>query len=231
MTCPRLVVSLLLPVATLGLLSGCSRADASEKTGEPAQTKGASSEVTTPLESDLFAELRARPLHAPALRPGAYCPDPLSPDTAVLPGIPAEVARGTGPIYVAFPAIPRFLDFFPARTDSAAAISRWRSAEVIWLSDPSYRGPVLVRGSQVDGKRRLGFGDDTRPELELRLPAGSWMEKREGLRVWGRRVRPVGDWRVAIARVRVREGGCYVFQIDGKSFREAGILFGAIWQP
>jgi hypothetical protein len=211
MTNPRFVLGLLLALASVGVFSGCSRGEAPENAGEPAQTERASTEITTLSEDDPFVELRARPIRAPALRPGAYC--------------------GTGPVYFAFPGIPRFLDFFPPGKSSSTARTKWRRAEVVWASDPSYSGPVLVRGHEVDGQSRVGFGTGDRPEFELRLPAGSWAEGSERLRAWGRTVRPEQGWRVAVVNVRVREGGCYFFQIDGKSFSERGILFGVIWQP
>lgn len=227
----RFVIGAFVVLSTLGIPSGCSHGDADESAGGSSQQDRAPTETTAPPVDDPFLELRARPLRAKALRPGEYCPNPSSRDTPIAPGIPAEVARGTGPVYVAFPGIPRFLDFFPPSKGSPAARSKWRGAEVVWASHPSYRGPVLVRGRQVDGRRRVGFGRGVLPEFELRLPAGNWTEASDGLRVWGRVVRPQPGWRVAIAPVRVRAEGCYLFQIDGTSFSEPGILFGVIWQP
>jgi hypothetical protein len=229
MTIARFVVTLFLALTALEVLSSCSRVDAAE-TQEPAATAMTSTEIATPSEGDPFLELRSRRLRTPALRPGAYCPNPSSRDVAQVPGIPAEAVRGTGPVYFAFPVIPRFLDFFPPRKGSPAARSEWRSAEVVWLSDSSYRGPVLVRGRQVDGEGRVGFGSGVQPEFEFRLPAGRWAETREPLRAWGTALHPEEGWRVAIVHVRVRQRGCYFFQMDGTSFSSPGILFGVNWQ-
>jgi hypothetical protein len=231
MAAPRFFVRLLLMLASVGALAGCARAEAPDTAAERAEARRATSETKTPSGDDQFARLRARPLRAAAPRPGAGCPDPSSQDIALVPSIPAEVARGIGPVYFAFPGIPRFLDFFPPTEGGSVAGRKWRSAEVAWASDAGYSGPVLVRGRKVNARSRVGFGSSERPELELRLPAGRWAEADERLRIWGRPVRPAQGWRVAVVDVRVREGGCYFLQIDGTSFSERGILFGAIWQP
>jgi hypothetical protein len=169
---------------------------------------------------DPFAELRARPLRLPARRRGNCSLSPQLSRATELPGIPAEAGLGAGPVYVAFPAIPRVLDLFPPERNSPLEKSRWRSAETVWVSEPAYDGPVLVRGHQLDGANRIGFGTRVGPEWELRLSAGSWAEGRKPLRAWGRRLHTRKGWRVALAYVRIRAEGCYAFQVDGASFSE-----------
>jgi hypothetical protein len=139
-----------------------------------------------------------------------------------LPGIPAEAGLGPGtddverliegPVYTVFQAIPRRLDLFPPTRDG------WRSATILVVSRPSYRGPVLVRGRQLDGPSSVGFGAVSQKERDLRLPAGPWDERRRRLRVWGRRVHPRKDWRVAVSQILMREGGCFGLQVVGTSF-------------
>jgi hypothetical protein len=102
----------------------------------------------------------------------------------------------------------------------------------MWLSEPGYRGPVLVRGRMVEGRARVGFGRARVPSLELALPAGDWDESGGGsVRVWGKTFVPPRGWRVTSAATRVRGRGqgeqCYFFQVDGMSFSET-VVFGVI---
>jgi hypothetical protein len=184
-----------------------------------------------------FPLLQRRDLRLPELRPGTCSSsDPLDPGrfsgAIHLPGIPAEAGLGPGvdlesltrgPIYTVFPAIPRALDLFPPEIDG------WRRATVLVVSRSSYRGPVLLRGHQLDGLAPIAFGRAGGKEWELRLPAGSWDERRTPLRVWRRTVRPREGWRVAVSTMLLRRGGCYGFQIDGLTFSHV-IRFYAIWQ-
>ena len=101
----------------------------------------------------------------------------------------------------------------------------------MWVSEPSYSGPVLVRGRMVHGSARVGFGSRMRPAWELRLPAGAWDEARGAVRVWDTRVRPPKNWG-AYTRVLAASGKaelCYFFQLDGRSFSQA-VPFGVIVQ-
>lgn len=191
---------------------------------------------TPPEATDPFADLLARPLRRPRLADGAPCPDPLEGAVGLPAGIPAEAALGTGPVHPVSRAIPRFLDFFPPDRAGPREAGVWRANETMWISEPRYEGPVLIRGQAVRGAARLRFGAGLDPELELRLPAGEWDEALRPLRVWGRAVRPPAGWRVtaALTRVLVREpdaaNRCFFFQIDGTSFSET-VLVGVLIQP
>lgn len=191
-----------------------------------------------------FDRLEARALRLPTLDADDRCP--LANATA-LPGVPAGAGLGPGgptergvaklrkgPIYVAFPGIPRILDF-PAVEDGRPASGEWRSAAVLWVSRPSYDGPALVRGRQLDGPEQLGFGPGSRPRAQLRLPAGRWRQQRGPLRVWGRTAHARKGWRMAASTIRIRNWGeseirCYAYQVDGEQFSYT-IAFGAIRQP
>lgn len=196
-----------------------------------------------------FAELARRPLRLPEVNPAGDCPTAAAISLRRMEsergGIPAEAALGPGdatraglrllrrgPVYVAFQGTPRFLDFFPP--EDSTSNGQWRSAEVLWLSRPSYRGPTLVRGRQLDGRARLGFGDQSRPRRQRRLPPGSWMEERRALRAWGQTIKPRKGWRAAVSTVRIAPTGrhqpCYGFQVDGKGFSYP-IVFWAVLQP
>jgi hypothetical protein len=111
----------------------------------------------------------------------------------------------------------------------------------MWLSEPRYRGPLLVRGHRFapvrdepggrGGKARVGFGTRVRPEWELRLPSGPWGDGDRPLRAWGQSVTLPGDrWRLRMAYARIRYEGCYFLQFDGKGFSQT-VVFGAMMQP
>jgi hypothetical protein len=154
---------------------------------------------------------------------------------AHIPGIPAEAALEGGspnhPLLVVNPGIPRNLDF-PLPEKGPLAPNPWRIATVLWLSRPDYDGPALIRGRQLDGSHKLGFGSAATPQWELRLPAGSWEEQATPLKVWpwGQTAHPRPGWRLAIAQTRIRATGCYAYQVDGHSFSYR-IVFSAIMQP
>lgn len=199
------ILALVFALVGIGL-SGCLH----DEQGEPPNAESAPHRAVVPF--------RARPLRLPRM-PFHTCrmtPE-LSPATAEVPGRPSEAALGDGPVYVAFPAIPRILDVFPPK-DSGLPPSRWRVGETVWISAPGYRGPVLVRGRRVDGPGRLGFGKTRSPSWELLLPAGTWDQRAGVLGEWKRAVQ--GGWRFAKAKMRVRVDGCYAMQIDGRSFSD-----------
>jgi hypothetical protein len=190
-----------------------------------------------PVREGVFAALRARPLRVPAVA-GKSCTAPIGPDLWVAVGLPrvfpAEGALGRGPVHPVSKGIPRFLDFFPPPRGSPLARSGWWSNETMWVSEPSYSGPVLVRGQMLQGAARVGFGARMRPAWELRLPAGAWDEAHGPVRIWGTRVRPPKNWRVRRAYTRVLAASgrgelCYFFQLDGRSFNQT-VLFGVIVQ-
>ena len=178
--------------------------------------------------SDVFRELRQRPLRVPKIPPSEPCY--LERWAIHLAGVPNEAVLGKGPVHLAFSAIPRNLDLFPTRYGAAFYGSRWRGGEALLVSEPNYDGPILLRGGQMDGPHRLGFGIRADPEWELFLPEGSW-DVVDELSVWGgeRLSLPV-DWRAQRATFRIEADGCYAVQLDGKGFSQI-IEFSAILQP
>ncbi|MGH2701899.1 MAG: hypothetical protein ACRDJB_04275 [Actinomycetota bacterium] len=184
------------------------------------------------VESDpavnLFQELRRRPLSLPSSKANKPCAGERH--ATHIPGIPAQAALGKGPVYSVFPAIPRGLDLFPTEEATPFSGSRWRGAEALFVSEPEYDGPALIRGGQIDGEERLGFGEGETPLWELRLPAREW-ELVDELRVWdGERVQLSAGWRVQRTTIRIAADGCYAMQLDGESFSQV-IEFGAELQP
>jgi len=140
------------------------------------------------------ARLR-RPLHLPRLAGGAPCLAASARHVNPSYGI----ALGPGPAY----PVP-FRDG-TLRYDHGRAAGGWIYVKVLWIISAGYRGPVLVRGHQLDGTNWLGFETGAHPLEELQIPpvgAGS-----------------PGEWRAFPSYTRVRAGaGCYAYEIDGTTF-------------
>jgi hypothetical protein len=215
--------SALVAVILSGALAGCLGGDeeAEQRTDRAATVTGAG-----------FAELRRRPLELPNVevpatataaerefRRGAddcWAWGAPEPGAIVLPAIaeaplgpyPGEAKLERGPLYAALlRGAPRIV--FLSEERMIQRPSSWAVA-TLWVSRPSYDGPVLVRGGRLDRPGRLGFGSGVRPRWELRLPAGGpWPSQ------------PVDippSWRAAKIPTRIREPGCYAFQVDGRGF-------------
>jgi hypothetical protein len=83
----------------------------------------------------------------------------------------------------------------------------WLGQKVFWYVSPTYRGPVLIRGRQLDGTHRLGFNGRKLPLRELRIHSHDTVGF-DG---------PPGSRGVPSA-VRALIPGCYGVQIDGTRF-------------
>ena len=80
--------------------------------------------------------------------------------------------------------------------------------KVLWFVSPKYRGPVLIRGRQLDGPYRIRFDEGNVPPLELRVAPSesvSWTGQPRGARG-----RP--------SYTRHRALGSYGYQVDGTDF-------------
>ena len=136
-----------------------------------------------------------RPLRLPLLAPGEACPrDPgrrVSPDFGL--------ASGDGPVY---PTLGEdgLLGFEGARQEGG-----WYYLKVLWFAAPEAVGPILVRGGRIDAAGELRFGDGPDPAAELRLGRGGTVSDAPGWRHWP-------------SFTRLREPGCYAYQIDGRGF-------------
>ena len=155
-----------------------------------------------------------RPLRLPHLSPGMTCPvsraQPLG--AFVGPGL------GPGPVYpiIGDSGVLRFN--YPASQSSQSpfAGSKWGGQKVLWVAAPSYRGPVLMRGRQLDGPHAIGFGAAAVPVADMQLLAPGASSPGE----------PPG-WREWPSYTRLRAGGCYAYQVDGASFSTV-IVFRAV---
>ena len=84
--------------------------------------------------------------------------------------------------------------------------SSWEGGRATWRSS-GYSGPVLIRGREIGGSGAVGFGEGHVPYDELQLRTGS------GGPPW-------------MSFTRVRNPGCYGYQVDGTSFSDV-IVFKA----
>lgn len=155
--------------------------------------------------SDIWPRLH-RPLHLPRLAHGAACPV-------------SKVGRrvnwrathifggsgiGPGPVYPGLGSSGGYANV----TQDTQYGGPWLGGKVFWYVLPSYRGPVLLRGRQLDGPHIMGFNGRKRPNRELQIgPSDSvgW----DG--------QPAGS-RGVPSGIRVLTGGCYGVQIDGTRF-------------
>src|SRR5207247_5807861 len=130
-------------------------------------------------------------------------------------------AFGPGPVYPGFfsgPAGPEAgVNFmYPPPAGSSLAGSRWGGQKAPWMRSPSYRGPVLIRGRQLDGTHRVRSGLALVPPTELRI--GGWAT-----------VTGAPGWGFRAGTTRLRVPGCYGYQIDGRTFSRV-IVFQAVLQ-
>lgn len=123
--------------------------------------------------------------------------------------IPGEVADGFGPALGPGPAYPVFPGGNGTLILSKNFPGAWPGQKVLWIVDPAYQGPVLIRGERLDAPGRLGFGESANPspELRLELPKNA--------------VGPTASastWRNWPTSTRVPGDGCYVYLVIGSGF-------------
>jgi hypothetical protein len=202
-------------VTLLGLaIAGCGAVAGKAPSTGAFQSTGASAPPASTM-----ADLRNRPLKPPAMGAGGTCPTANFHD---LNSVITSGAKGKGPGFGFGPG-PAYLSgitqLYPGAFDNE-----------LWLIDPSYRGPVIVRGLQLNGAQVVSFqppvdhpgqgfssagspppgkplatvniqGSATPFYQELDLPAASSTDVQ-------------GYWRMYFARTHIDAPGCYAFQLD-----------------
>jgi hypothetical protein len=181
----------------------------------PGCSKGSSGASTVQERTaTTLAELRKRPLHIANLAAAETCPTvrPHSLSPAFGPGL------GDGPVYpVGFTRRGVLRFEYPPPKNSLFAGSDWGGQKVLWVSDPKYDGPILIRGAQIDGTNRLRFGLVGPTVLEeLAFP-------RHSAENWS------GGWRNFPSYTRLRAPGCYVYQVDGAGFSDIIVFSAVVW--
>jgi hypothetical protein len=170
--------------------------------GQPGSTPTTVPITPTP---DEHTTLRQRPLRVPTISPGAACPKATGRVVAPEYG----PALGNGPVYAVGMGTEGVMSLTGAMEEGG-----WLFAKVLWAADPKYKGPILVRGRQVDGTSELRFDQGSDPPRELRLHTET---ARNGT---------ASGWRDWPSYTRLRGPGCYAYQVDGIGFSEV-IVFQA----
>jgi hypothetical protein len=141
-----------------------------------------------------------RPLTLPTLQPGQACPVTLAVDSGMRDSF-LYLRPGPGPVY------PNGAVGLQgnAYLDPGGSVNGWASFKTLWFSTPSYQGPWVIRGKQLDGPSPVIFGEAPTVS-ELVVPAGPTVNETND----GYREAPGGTY--------LRGPGCYAWQVDGISF-------------
>jgi len=144
-----------------------------------------------------------RPFHITTMAAADRCPTTARDSKGDLTRIGSlGTAWGDGPAYPGLgngaEPVLRYLDPIPPGSDFYGG--KWFGQKVLWMVDPVYRGPVLVRGRQLDGPNELRFDRGLFPPRQMRILPSSFPRR-------GR-----------ASYTRMRAPGCYGYQVDGLSF-------------
>jgi hypothetical protein len=146
-----------------------------------------------------------RPLHLPQVAQGAPCP--VSSVDARIDWASLDIFGGSGigrgPAYPATGPTAQLT----VQTDTQFG-GPWLTTKLFWYVRPRYRGPVLIRGRQLDGMHRLGFNGGALPRWELRIHVGETV-------AW---TGQPSYARGLPSNIRALVPGCYGVQIDGTRF-------------
>jgi hypothetical protein len=154
-------------------------------------------------------------LDLPVILPGID-PCPVSPQQ-VAHDLSAEFgygsAVGISPIYALMGELQAGVLKYSQSYSQAHNKDGWASIKVLWMAQPEVDGDVLIRGRQLDGPNRIGFGNGEDPEFQLRWPIRSG-------RTWGN----------LPSETRIRTPGCYAYQVDSQKGSEV-IVFQVVGLP
>jgi hypothetical protein len=109
-------------------------------------------------------------------------------------------------------AYPKLSFIYPVRPEQIYYPSAWSGNKVLWIAH-DYRGPVLIRGAQLDGPNQVRFGLGHTPVREMRLSSVGGSSS--------------GGWQNRPSATRLRAPGCYAWQVDGATFSRV-IVFSAV---
>ena len=156
---------------------------------------------------DVWQTVERRPLRMTDVKTTNECPtSPIEPLYADSKGI------GDSPVYpLASLRDPRLILYNPAPDPDGR-----HSAKVLWIGDPVYRGPALIRGKQVDGADLVRF------RVAASGPAGEELRFAMWTGVSSPDFPP--EWRQRPSLISFAAPGCYAFQIDGVSFSRVVVV-------
>ncbi len=150
-----------------------------------------------------------RPLRLPVLQANGRCPT--SAEVEATTSAFGGPALGSGPVRLLSAAV------VPIARDPS--MPPWYSpdAMTIWFSEPSYQGPWIVRGHQLDGPSPLILGNPPALTASLVVPPIATINTTNG-------------YRSVPTSFLVQQPGCYAVQVDGLSF-SYDIVFQTVVAP
>jgi hypothetical protein len=150
-----------------------------------------------------FGALRAVPLKLPGVEPGQSC----SPSQLKQLGPHLQIALGGGPVFA-----------FNVELSDPEHLNK-----VVWAANPSYSGPIRIRGGRIDGSGQVLFesfdnrwrgapvktveGTSLYPELDIVESHSTFPNVPTGWRMWP-------------SIMYLASAGCYGWQVDGLGFTE-----------
>lgn len=210
------VVAPLASVAPTRTLIAGLLATATPQTPQTPQANGAISIISvasgsTDITTAEWNTLRDRPLRLPTLGPGATCP--AAQGRTVEPGFGPAI--GDGPAYIVGMGTDGVLHA-TGPMSKGRDITAWGNQFALFIIAPSYAGPILARGGQIDGSHALLFngGLDQRGGFSPATPTLLRQLRIEGGSEWGE---PWANW---TSYLRMQASGCYAIQLDGATFSD-----------
>jgi hypothetical protein len=105
--------------------------------------------------------------------------------------------------------------------------------KVAWSADPSYSGPIKIRGGRIDGAGQLlleTFDNQYRGRPVKTLDGGNLMQEVDLLESHSTFPNAPSGWRIWPSGAYVPTPGCYAWQVDGLGFTEL-IIFHSLDLP
>src|SRR4029077_18926252 len=150
-----------------------------------------------------------RPLRLPVLQANGRCPT--SADVEGTTSAFGGPALGSGPVRLMSAAV------VPIARMSSMPLWYSPDATTIWVSGPSYQGPWIVRGHQLDGPSPLILGNPPALTASLVVPPIPTINTTDG-------------YRSVPTSFLVQQPGCYAVQVDGLTF-SYDIVFQTVVAP
>ncbi len=152
-----------------------------------------------------FTELiTVRPLDLPTLPPGAACP--VSPQQ-VAHDLSSQFgygkAVGAGPVYALMGEMPGGVLSYSQSYSQSHYKDGWAAFKVLWMAKPQVSGNLLIRGQQIDGSNRIGFGIGDYADSALQWEVASQ-----------------SGWASLPSEIQIRAPGCYAYQVDSQKGSE-----------